>query len=577
MTTPSTDELRVVDVFLRYLIAEGARVIFGVPGGLLHPFFEAVEADDHLRLVVSKHEQGAAFMADGYARLSGKLAVCAGTSGPGATNLLTGVACAFSDGVPMLVVTGQASSVSQGRGAAQETYREDIDIVEMFRPVTKYSTMVTSAGNLSHHLRRALRLALTGRPGPVHLNVPVDLWGLSLSEEWFDPQTYRPLSHSFDRRAVGEAASLLLKAERPAILAGAGVGVADARDHLRELAELLPARVATSPRGKGMLSETHPLSLGVLGFAGHRAAKETLLGDEVDVLLTVGASLNETTTFNWDKSLKPRNKLIQLDIDADRIGRNYPVDVALVGDAQTILVELMYHVHRLIREGMPAQSTWRGAPPLARGHERFDNFEHRVSNSSPVTPQRWRADLQEALPDNAVVFSDIGGHMLFNLHHLIISEQQRFVLNLGFGSMGHGTVAPIGAAMVLKERPVIAVIGDACFTMNGMELITAVEYDAPVVWIVENNQMHGITWFGSQMVGRRQPLQSVRYTHAVEIAGIARAMGLRSWVVDGPSQIQEILPEALQQAPSLIEVRVDASIAPPLGDRAKTISGFTKR
>ena len=155
-------------------------MVFGIPGGLLHPFFEAVEAHPDLQLVVSKHEEGAAFMADGYARTSRRLAVCAGTSGPGATNLLTGVACAFADAVPMLVVTGQANSNALGKGAAQETNREDMDIVAMFRPVTKYSTMVTSPESLPHHLRRALRQALTGRPGPVHLNVPVNLWDFEI-------------------------------------------------------------------------------------------------------------------------------------------------------------------------------------------------------------------------------------------------------------------------------------------------------------------------------------------------------------------------------------------------------------
>src|SRR5580693_10754973 len=193
---------RVIDVFLRYLKAEGVRVVFGIPGGLLHPLFEAVENDDDIRLVVSKHEEGAAFMADGYARIGRGLSVCAGTSGPGATNLMTGVACAFADGVPMLVVTGQAASHALGKGAAQETSREDIDIVEMFRPVTKYSAMVTSAESMPHHLRRAMRLALSGRPGPVHLNVPVDLWEKASGEAWFDPKTYRPESRGFDRQAV---------------------------------------------------------------------------------------------------------------------------------------------------------------------------------------------------------------------------------------------------------------------------------------------------------------------------------------------------------------------------------------
>lgn len=570
-TTP-----RVVDVALRYLKEEGVRLVYGIPGGLLHPFFAAIEADDELAIIATKHEEGAAFMADGAARVTGRIAVCAGTSGPGATNLMTGVACAFADGVPLLVITGQAATHALGKGAAQETTREDIDIVEMFRPVTKYSAMVTSAGGFAHHLRRALRRALTGRPGPVHLNIPVDIWEQPIpSPDWFDASTYRPSTRTFDRQLVQRAGDVLLQAEYPVLLAGSGTAIAGAEAHLRSLAELLPARVCTSPRAKGVFPETHELSLGVLGTAGHAQARDTVLGSKVDVLFTVGASLNETTTFNWKPELRPRDALIQLDIDADRVGRNYPIDVPLVGDAQSILMELVYHMHRQIREGAYPKSKWASEPAPARGTARFDDGAMRESDQIPLAPQRWRADLQAALPDNAVIFSDIGGHMLFNIHHLAIGERQRFVINLGFGSMGHGTIAPIGAAMTLGDRPVFAIVGDACFTMNGMDLLTAVEYDAPVIWIVENNNMQAITWHASRVLSKGTPMACAKWNRRIEIAAIARAMGLRSWVVDAPDQIGKAVAEALAgRAPSLIEVRTDSSISPPLGARAKSLAGF---
>ncbi|MBK6695075.1 MAG: thiamine pyrophosphate-binding protein [Myxococcales bacterium] len=459
---------RAVDVFLRYLKAEGVDHVFGIVGGLLYPFFAAVEADAEICLVTSRHEEGAAFMADGYARVSRRIAVCAGTSGPGATNLLTGVACAFADGIPMLVVTGQAASHALGKGAAQETPREGIDIVDMFRPVTKYSAMVTSASSLAQHLRRALRMALTGRQGPVHLNVPVDIWEKAAAEDWFDPKTYRPETHAFDRLAVQRAGDALLAARRPVILAGSGVGLSGAEQHLRALADLLPARVATTPKAKGVYPEDAAQSLGVLGSAGHREARETILGSAVDVLFTVGASLGETSTFNWTPLLQPAETLIQLDIEADRVGRNYPVDIPLVGDAQSILVELVYHIHRRIREGSFPSSTWNDAPPPVRGDARYDAPDSRRSLAVPITPERWRVELQKVLPADAVIFSDIGGHMLFNIHNLVIGAGQKFVLNMGFGSMGHGTVAPIGAALACPARPVIAIVGDGCFTMNGL-------------------------------------------------------------------------------------------------------------
>lgn len=565
----------MVDVFLHYLRAEGARVVFGVPGGLLHPFFAAVERDPEFRLVVAKHECGAAFMADGHARAGGRLAVCAGTSGPGATNLVTGVAVAYSDGIPMLVVTGQAPSHALGKGAAQETPPEDIDIVAMFKPITKYSTMIQGPARMAHHLRRALRLALTGRPGPVHLNVPVDFWEQPAIEDWFEPSTYRPTGELFDRRAVGAASRKLLGARRPVLLVGSGAGAAGASEHVRALAELLPARVATTPRAKGLFPENHPLSLGVMGIAGHHAARNALLSDDVDVLMTIGASLNETTTLNWHPNFRPSDALIQLDISVDRIARNYPVDIPLVGDAQTIGIELIYAIHRLLRDGEQPGSLWRDAAPLVHDHGFYDEPELRRSSAIPVTPQRWRVDLTEALPHDAIVFSDIGGHMLFNIHDLQIRDEQRFVLNLGFGSMGHGTAAPIGAAMAMPDRAIVAIIGDACFAMNGMELLTAHEYGVRVIWVVENNQMHGITWFGSQMVGERQPMHAVRNRKPVDISAIARAMGLRADVVERPGQMQTALADALlEPGSSVIEVRVASNIAPPLGPRAQTIAGF---
>jgi acetolactate synthase I/II/III large subunit len=566
---------RVIDVFLRYLKAEEVSHIFGIPGGLLSPFFEESERDPDFTMVVAKHEEGAAFMADGFARTTGRIAVCAGTSGPGATNMITGVACAFADGVPMIVLTGQAASHALGRGAAQETAREDIDIVAMFAPITKYSAMVTTPSSFAHHLRRALRVAKSGRPGPVHLNVPVDLWSKPLTESWFDPKNYRPETYTFDRNAIQQAAHALVNSSHPVLFIGAGVGISGAELHLRTLAELLYARVATSPRGKGLFPEDHPLALGVMGVAGHASARDCLLGSQVDVLLTVGTSLSETSTLNWNPTLRKGRYFIQADIDSERIGRNYPVDLGLVGDAQTILVELIYHVHRMLREGATVASRWINEPALVRGHERYLNPELRVSTAMPLAPPRWRVELEKVLPRNAFVFSDIGGHMLYNIHHLCIAHEQRFFINLGFGSMGHGVVAPIGAALANPDRPIVTIVGDGCFAMNGLELLTAVEVGARVVWIVEHNNMHGITYHGSKLVGAKRPLESARFRTHIQVAAIAQSMGLATWVVDSAEGVVAAVRAALaHNGPALVEMRIDASIVPPLGDRAKSLAGF---
>jgi acetolactate synthase-1/2/3 large subunit len=294
------------------------------------------------------------------------------------------------------------------------------------------------------------------------------------------------------------------------------------------------------------------------------------------VLLTVGASLGETSTFNWSKDLSPSKTMIQLDIDPDRIGRNYPTDIGLVGDAQAILIELVYHIHRRIRERGGPMSEWHRASPLVRGDKRHDDPAARTSDGH-LTPQRWRAELDEVLPYDAVVFSDIGGHMLHNIHELVVKRRQRFVINLGFGSMGHGTVAPIGAALGAPGRPVFALVGDGCFTMNGMELLVAAEYGIPVTWVVENNNMHGITWHCSKVLSGT-PMKAARYRRNVEVAAIARAMGLAGIVVDRPGLMKDAVREALaHNGPAVIEVRVDPMVAPPLGARAKSLAGFIEK
>jgi acetolactate synthase-1/2/3 large subunit len=589
--TPEPAQRSMVQLLLELLKAEGVTHVFGVPGGLLHPFFDAVECDGDLELIVNKHEGSAAFMADGYARVSHELAVVAATSGPGATNLLTGVAVAFSDGVPLLVLTGQAPSHSLGRGAAQETPREDIDIVGMLRPITKYSALVESPERLQHHFRRALRLAHSGRPGPVHLNVPVDLWSRPVTSPAEVGVGLRAANTVFDRQAVCAAARLLLGARRPALLLGSGASGEAARERAIALAEALDARVATTPRAKGAFPEDHPLSLGVLGFGGADAAREALLSDAqgVDVVFVIGASLNETTTINWHPGLAQGRKLIQLDIDAERIGRNYPVAIPLLGDAGTVLLELLHQLRRDLENGVPRASSWpifpkASEPPVSMQRSVREPGSPRASAELPLSnqprtvhPAAWREELNRALPDNAIVFSDIGGHMLFNIRHLRITRRQSFVLNLGFGSMGHGTVAPIGAAMACPGRPVIAIIGDACFAMNGMELLTAVEHNIPVVWVVEDNQMHGISFHGSKLVNGGRPMLSIVNLRELKFRAFAEAMGLAYWEVSAPGQLGPALSHALAgSAPSLIHVRVDGSVAPPLGDRAKTVAGFKR-
>lgn len=570
-----TSKTTPVDLLLKYLELEGIEHLFGIPGGLIHPLFSALERSAKVGVVVAKHEEGAVFMADGYARARNGLGVCVSTAGPGATNMLTGVALANSSGIPLLVLTGQVPSSVFGRGSAQESVRQNVDIVGMFEAVTKYSAMVQHPGHFEHHLQRALRRALSGRPGPVHLNVPVDFWTTEIEAAAPDPSRYRPSTQLFDRQSVARAATLLVEAKRPVILAGSGVVRAGARSELLRVAEQLNARVVTTPTAKGVFPETHPLSLGICGFAGHRSARDVMLGS-ADIVFAVGASLNERSTYNWHPEFAASAKIIQVDIDVDRIGRAVPVNLPVVGDARAVLTELHYSIKRET-EDRPLAGEWGESPgPALLDESAYSSPELRHSDAFPLTPQRWRRELAEALPERTILFSDIGGHMLFNLHDLTVGKDQQFHIDLAFGAMGHGTVAPIGAAMAKTGRPVVTIVGDACFTMNGMEWLVAAEHDVPVVCIVENNGMHGISHHASRRIDG-QPLECLTLPRPVEICEIARSMGLDATRVDAPGQIVDAFNQALERGrPTIVEVVVDATIPPPMEDRAELIAGFTR-
>ncbi|NLE04955.1 MAG: thiamine pyrophosphate-binding protein, partial [Crenarchaeota archaeon] len=341
------------DLLLKYLEKENVEYIFGVPGLSLVPIFQACNRNEKIKPILAKHEEGAAFMADGYARVKGSLGVCFGTSGPGATNLVTGVATSFVDSIPVLVLTGQVATSSYGKGAFQDSTKDGVDSVQMFDPITRYSSMIISKYMVSDQIKEALRIALTGKKGPVHLSLPKDVMAEEIECELPSSVAYRPPAEYFDRRMVIEAAQELAEAKSPVILIGSGAVASHACEDIKELAEMLNIPVATSPKAKGAFPEDHPLSLGVFGFCGSPVAERCLTSGQTDVLLVIGASLNQMTTSSWDPRLAPSKCLIQVNIDPTEIGKNYKVDIPLVGDALTIVNEISFRILRLIQDKEP--------------------------------------------------------------------------------------------------------------------------------------------------------------------------------------------------------------------------------
>ncbi|PIU20486.1 MAG: thiamine pyrophosphate-binding protein [Elusimicrobia bacterium CG08_land_8_20_14_0_20_59_10] len=567
-----TNETTAIRLLVEYLKGEGVTHVFGIPGGALAPFYEAVFELGGITPVLAKHEGGAAFMADGYARASGRLGVCCSTTGPGATNLVTGVACACADSVPLLVLTAQVSTASFGKGAFQESTCHSVDIVDMFKAVTKSSVMVPSAAKTGDIVKAALRTALSGRKGPVHINFPMDLMKQAVSSCLVPPAKYRVAASQFDRGAVIGASRELIRAKKPAILAGNGVNMSGAHEELRKLAERLGIPVATSPAGKGALPEDHPLSLGVFGFGASLHAEKYLLSENVDVLLVVGTSLGEASTCGWNPGLAPGRALIQIDIDPGEISKNYPADHAILGDAGAALRELNFQVERDLR----AAAELEPGPPRAlaefkKFNPRYISPEKMYSQAVPLKPQRVIKELQEVLPADTVLFVDAGTSVFWAFHYFSANKPGNFFVNTGFFSMGHGTAACIGAKLARPGQPVVALVGDGSFAMNGMEVHTAAAGGIPVVWVVLNNGGYGMIYHGEKALFGDKFTTSI-FGKRLDIAGIAKGLGALAFRAQRPGEVKDRVAEALASGrPAVVEVAVDLYEAPPMGHRNNTL------
>ena len=390
------------------------------------------------------------------------------------------------------------------------------------------------------------------------------------------PHAYRTAAGLSDRRAVERASQLLAQARRPAILAGHGVYIARAWPELQALAERWSIPVATTPSAKGLLPEGHPLSLGVFGLAGSPQADGYLLGDEVDVLMTLGTSLGEAATHGWKPQLMPRESLIQVDIDPLEMGRNYPISVGVVGDAKAVLADMLSYLSA--DRQAPSDALLQERAAVVRDFKtrtpRFESLEGFDDESIPLHPQHVMKVLEAEMPRDSLLFSDIGNVMAWGLHHLQINQPGSFHLSLGFGAMGYAGPASIGAKLAAPDRPVMALIGDSAFAMHGLEIHTAVELDIPVVWLILNDGGHGMVRLGEQLLFDGA-FSSGAFERPLSIASIARAAGARGIAVREPDQIGRAIRQALNaKRPTVIEIFIDPDRIPALKARMEIVEGF---
>lgn len=470
--------ISVSELVVRYLERLGIDTIFGMPGAHVLPIYDRLH-DSQVRSVLVKHEQGAAFMAGGYARVSHQPSACIATAGPGATNLITGIANAYAERLPVLAITGETSTYIFGRGGLQESAGEGgaIDQSALFAGVTRYRKLVERTDYLGQVLNQATQALLGPEPGPVLLSIPYNVQKEAVDAAALDQVHIPGPSASRHAQSIDALAALIRAARTPAIVAGYGCIRAGARAAIAALSAKFNIPVASSLKAKGVIAEGTPLSLGCLGVTSNGDAYR-YLAEQADLLIVLGAGFNERTSYLWDKKLLGGKKLAQVDRDAAQLGRVFKPDVAICGDLGAVLEDL---VATLEAEAMPPKA--------------LDRLDRHRAAAAPAAPadahdEQFRlmrlffAQLAQRFPHGALVFDD---NIVFAQSYFDVSDRNHYFPNSGISSLGHAIPAAIGARCFAKDSPTFAILGDGGFQMCGMEMMTAVNHAIPLNVVVINN------------------------------------------------------------------------------------------
>ncbi len=550
--------------------SEGLSHVFLVPGGLVDPFLPALSATEGITPIVAAHEGGAAAMADGYARASGRFGACFAIGGPGITNMVTAIAAACTDQSPVMVISGQVPSDWEGRGGFQDSSPATLNDVAILQSLTKSSLIVESPHLVNYHLRASCMKMLASPQGPVHISLPLNLQRTEVRLPWdrLDASVYAP--GFVDLAALERLWHILLPDDpgqapsRIVILAGAGVEKSRATSDLLALAERFEIPVATTLRAKGVFPEDHRLSLGIFGYAGHRQAIETILSGEVEVLLVLGSGLSQRDTLFWDRKMLPGRALIHVDLDPKVIGRTWHTEVPLVGDCGQVLRCLLEaEPPRLagLAGTNPERRTW--LERLKASGPRYYDAEHTNSEAVPLHPARVLRDLRRVMPRETVLLVDSGAHRAFCGHYWEAYEPRTYLSATNLGPMGWAIPAGIGAKLARPERPLVVVTGDGCMLMHGMEIQTAGRYGIPVIFLVINNSALGNVWLRASQLGPGPAGLTELPTH--DWAGFARSLGLKAATVTTPADLEPALQAALAAgAPYLLDVRCDRAFTTPV-------------
>jgi len=535
------------EAVVEMLKAHGVEILFGLCGDTSLPFYDALARLPHgMRHVLTRDERSAAYMADGYARISGKVGVCEGPSGGGATYILPGLTEANESSVAVLCINSDISVAARGRYTLTA-----LDQGALMKPVTKWNAVLDRPQDIPRVFRAAFNQMTTGRPGAVHIALPFDVQNGSVdrADVWGDPSLglYPARRVAPDLSLVERAAQMLDDAAYPVFLCGGGVVIAGAEADLLKLAERLSAPVATTISGKGSISELHPLAVGVVGSNGGTPETRAIL-DQADLVVFVGCRAGSVTTERWRHPTPGKTKVIHLDVDAAVLGANYPVDAPLVGDAKLALAALNDSLGTVQR---PLEAT---VVQNAK-EQKFARFRDlTMSDDKPIKPERVVAEVAQALDPDAIIVADAGTPCpYFSAYYQVRVTGRRFFSNRAHGALGYSLSAAVGAHLARPQVKCVAVMGDGSFGFTCGELETAVRYRLPITFIVISNGTYG--WIkAGQKSGYGERYFAVDFD-TTDHAAVAAAFGVKSWRVTEPKELGKVLKEALAHGgPSLVDI-----------------------
>ena len=578
-------ELTGAQALIKSLEMQQVEVMFGLPGGAILPVYDPI-IDSSIRHILVRHEQGAGHMAEGYAQVTGRPGVAIVTSGPGATNIVTPLADAYMDSIPLVVVTGQVATSSIGSDAFQES-----DITGITMGITKHNWLITDAADIPRVVAEAFHVATTGRPGPVLIDVPKDVAQSAM--EWYWPQPsdldlpgYRPVTKG-DPASIRQAAELILAAERPVIYAGGGILKARASDGLRELAERTGIPVVTTLMARGSFPDSHPLCLGMPGMHGNYTAVTAM--QRSDLLIALGSRFDDRVTGRVD-AFAPEAKVVHVDIDPAEHHKVRRADVAIVGDCRSVIDDLLGALDALglphaettrgdnggspsdAVEGAPAVpgsvadslprnrlSAWRAT--LSGWQERFPLVYDPADTSGGLKPQMVLETLRDATPDDTIVASGVGQHQMFASQWWQFDYPNTWVNSGGLGTMGFAVPAAIGAKVGRPDKMVWAVDGDGCFQMTAQELVTASSERIPVKIAILNNAYLGMVRQWQEMFYGERYSEVYLSPDLPDYVGWAEAMGCVGIRVESPEEVAPAIDKAnaVDDRPVVIDFRTDAS------------------